>query len=44
MVMIKPKGKAGKIAQSVLRGKGVKTAPAGERLDKTKLTGPYLQH
>ena len=44
MVMIKPKGKPAKIAKAVLKGKGVKAGPAGEKHEKTKLTGPYLQH
>jgi len=44
MVMIKPAGKAGKIAKSVMRGKGVKSAPTGDKLEKIKNKGPYLQH
>lgn len=44
MVMIKPKGKPAKIAKDVLGGKGVKSGPAGEKHEKLKLTGPYLQH
>ena len=43
MTMIRPGGKAAKIAQQVLKQKGVKVT-AGEKMDKTKLTGPYLQH
>lgn len=44
MVMLRPKGKPQKIAKAVLAGKGIKTPPSGERMDKTKNTGPYLQH
>lgn len=44
MVMIKPKGKPAKIAKEVLKGKGVKAQPAGEKHERLKLTGPYLQH
>jgi len=43
MVMIRPKGKASKIAQNVMKGKGVKVI-AGDKMEKTKLKGPYLQH
>jgi hypothetical protein len=42
-IMIRPPGKAQKIAKEVLRKKGVKVAkPKAE--EKTKLKGPYLQH
>lgn len=44
MAMIKPKGKAAKIAKAVLRGKGVKSGPAGQKHEKVKQTGAYLQH
>ena len=44
MAMIRPKGKPAKIAKAVLRGKGVKAGPAGQKNEKMKLTGPYLQH
>lgn len=44
MVMIRPKGKAAKIAKQVLRGKGVKAATSGEKNEKMKISGPYLQH
>ena len=44
MVMLRPKGKPQKIAEAVLKGKGIKIPSGGTRMDKTKLTGPYLQH
>ena len=43
MAMIRPKGKALKIAQDVLKKKGVKVK-GGYRLQPTKVTSPYLQH
>ena len=43
MVMIRPKGKPAKIAQQVLKGKGVKIV-AGDKMDKTKPGTPFLQH
>lgn len=43
MAMIRPKGKPLKIAKQVLKSKGVKVA-GGYKMEKTKLTGPYLQH
>jgi hypothetical protein len=43
MAMIRPKGKAAKVAQNVMKKKGVRVI-AGDKLEKTKLTGPYLQH
>jgi hypothetical protein len=43
MVMLRPPGKAEKIAKKVMKNKGVKIRPAKE-MQKTKLTGPYLQH
>ena len=43
MVMIRPKGKAAKIAQQVLKGKGVKIQ-SGTKMDKTPKNTPYLQH
>jgi hypothetical protein len=43
MVMMRPKGKPLKIATQVLKNKGVKV-PKPDVVDKTKLTGPYLQH
>ena len=42
--MIKPKGKPAKIAKAVLKGKGIKAGPSGERNEKLRITGPYLQH
>lgn len=43
MVMIRPKGKAAKIAEKVLKNKGVKVQ-SGDKIQKTKLQTPYLQH
>lgn len=43
MVMIRPAGKAAKIAKDVLKKKGVKVA-AGVKMQKTPPTTPYLQH
>lgn len=43
MVMIQPDGKSKKIAVKVLKGKGV-AKPKKNTVQKTKLTGPYLQH
>ena len=44
MVMIRKGGKAQKIAESVMKQKGVKVPKPMKRLDKEPLTGPYLQH
>ena len=43
MVMIRPRGKAKKIAEKVLRDKAVKVS-GGQKMEKKKLEGPYLQH
>lgn len=43
MAMIRPKGKAQKIAEKVMKQKGVKVV-AGPKMQKSTLTGPYLQH
>lgn len=43
MVMIRPKGKAQKVAKKIMRGKGVKI-DLPKKPEKTILTGPYLQH
>ena len=43
MVMIRPGGKAAKIAKDVLKKKGVKVQ-AGGKMQKTPATTPYLQH
>lgn len=43
MVMIRPKGKPTKVAEKIMKGKGVKVVTPGH-MDKTKLSGPYLQH
>ena len=44
MAMLRPKGKPEKIAQSIMRGKGVKVGKGGERMDKVKVPAPYMQH
>jgi hypothetical protein len=44
MAMIRPKGKPNKIAQTVLKGKGVKVPSGGARDDKIKDKGPFLLH
>ena len=44
MAMLRPKGKPQKIAQSVMRGKGVKVGKGAERMDKVKVPAPYMQH
>jgi hypothetical protein len=41
--MIRPKGKAQKIAQAVMKKQGVKL-PKPTRVQKDKPTGPYLLH
>lgn len=41
--MLRPGGKSRKIAESVMKKKAVKI-PKNQKMDKTKLTGPYLQH
>lgn len=41
--MIRSAGKASKIAQNVLKNKGVKVQ-SGNKIQKTKLQTPYLQH
>lgn len=43
MVMVRPKGKALKIAERVLKNKGIKVK-GGLKDQKTKTVGPYLQH
>lgn len=43
MVMLRPKNKATKIAKQVMKNKGVKV-PTPVKMEKTTLTGPYLQH
>ncbi len=43
MVMLRPPGKAEKIAKKVLKEKGIKV-PKASAYEKTKLTTPYLQH
>jgi hypothetical protein len=43
MVMIRPKGKAQKVAERVMKGKAVKVQTP-KTSKKTALTGPYLQH
>lgn len=43
MVMVRPKGKAEKIAKQVMKGKAV-TIQVPKKPEKTVLSGPYLQH
>lgn len=43
MAMLRPTGKAQKIAEKILKNKGVKIA-SGKSTKSTKLTTPYLQH
>jgi len=43
MIMLRPKGKAEKVAKAVMKKKGVKLEE-GKQLPKMKLKGPYLQH
>ena len=41
--MLKPPGKPYEVAAQVLKNKGVKV-PKREVVEKTKISGPYLQH
>lgn len=41
--MLRPSGKAEKIAKNVMKQKGVKVAKP-QSMTKTKLQGPYLLH
>ena len=41
--MLRPKGKAQKIAKQVMKDKGVKVVDP-KKMEKTTMTGPYLQH
>jgi hypothetical protein len=41
--MLRPGGKAQKIFEKVMKSKGIKT-PKKKKMEKTVLTGPYLQH
>jgi hypothetical protein len=43
MVMIRPGGKATKIAQKVMKNKGIKVRK-GQEYEPIKLQTPYLQH
>ena len=43
MVMLRPPGKAYKIAKKVLRQEGVKVRKP-RAMDKKNVSGPYLQH
>lgn len=43
MVMLRPSGKAEKIAKKVMKQKGVKV-PNSKAYEKTKPSTPYLQH
>jgi hypothetical protein len=42
MVMLRPPGKATKIAKKIMKEKGIKVRDA--KSQKTKLQTPYLQH
>lgn len=44
MAMIRPKGKAGKIASTVLKNKGVQVPGTSVKKDKVKKQIPFLQH
>ena len=44
MAMIRPKGKAGKIATSVLKSKGVQVLGSSGKKEKVKDKTPFLQH
>ena len=44
MVMLRPKGKASKIAEQVMKKKGVKVPSSKSDPGKMKLQTPYLQH
>jgi hypothetical protein len=43
MVMLRPKGKAYKVAKQVMRAKGIKVVKPLTK-EKKPLSGPYLQH
>ena len=43
MAMLRPGGKPQKIAEAVMKKKNVKVAKP-KKMEKTTLTGPYLQH
>ena len=43
MAMLRPKGKASKIAKAVLKNKGVKVQ-TGDKQEKIKGKGQFLQH
>ena len=42
-MMLRPPGKAYKVAKKVLKQKGI-SVPKPNAMQKTKVTGPYLQH
>lgn len=44
MAMIRPKGKAGKIAKTVLKNKGVEVPSSNGNKEKVKDKIPFLQH
>lgn len=44
MVMLRPSGKAYKIAKDVLKNKGVKVAKPKVKAPEKPNTGPYLYH
>lgn len=41
--MIKPAGKPAKIAKAVMKGRGIKSAPTGEKHEKLKYKSDFLQ-
>lgn len=43
MVMIRKKGKAQSISEKIMKRQGIKIAKT-PKMQKSKLTGPYLQH
>ena len=44
MVMLRPKGKAQKIAKSVMKGKGIAIPSGKSQKEDTKQQTPFLQH
>lgn len=44
MTMLRPGGKAKKIADKVMKSKGVKLPPAKKNIKKAGFVGPSLQH
>jgi hypothetical protein len=44
MAMLRPKGKPHKIAEAVLKGKGIKIPSGKSQKEDTRLITPFLQH